>query len=49
MLLNLFHQLNNIKCFVLTAAKEGKKLQSKIKKIAKKVEQDDFDDELEMV
>jgi len=30
-------------------AKEGKKLQSKIKKIAKKVEQDDFDDELEMV
>ncbi|KAL4223944.1 hypothetical protein ACF0H5_017403 [Mactra antiquata] len=30
-------------------AKEGKKLQTKIKKIAKKVERDDFDDELEMV
>ena len=30
-------------------AKEGKKLRSKIKKIAKKVEEDDFEEDLEMV
>ena len=36
-------------CIVLYSAKDGKKVREKIRKLASKVEEDEFSDDLEMV